>query len=523
MGNKRTRRRNANVADPANAMPVPPPSAIEGPPEKPEVLPIDIPNIGQPQLPDVSEAEEAYEPIASSSRSTSVTHLNEDPLPPSEKASGKRSSSSLQLLSISSDKFVPASVPISSITPANSVNVLRIVHQCKRVLDDLDLKPDDKQTYDELESNPLTKPLICTICIELISAPHMLLCGHSYCFKCILPWLRTSRSCPSCRAHVTAPPALNRALAECVEAHIKHTPQASPYARRIKIEETEAQQHGEAVWDGLFDDPRELIQDGDDGVWRCPVCAWEVYDGMCAGCGAEFGSGSELGFPQFSDDERLDDSDEGLDRSDIDEDDDSEMDMFIENDEGDRNEVSGAGVGYRPQRLYMPHRNLPPVIVDSDEDDATSPRFASESDDDVEVYRQRLQHMVYDSDSNEGYTSRPYCRYIRPESESGMSVNSGGRGRIPVDSVGSGSTRSNSGSGDGDSDGASSLGLSSDGPDDVNSILSDEDEDPVSPVVNRLPVGRFVSMNTIGRGAGRASDSAWTVGRQQATRRRTGW
>lgn len=31
--------------------------------------------------------------------------------------------------------------------------------------------------------------------------------------------------------------------------------------------------------------PLTAIQDGQDGVLRCPRCAWEVVDGMCGSCG----------------------------------------------------------------------------------------------------------------------------------------------------------------------------------------------------------------------------------------------
>ncbi|XP_062591255.1 RING finger protein 151-like [Saccostrea cucullata] len=44
--------------------------------------------------------------------------------------------------------------------------------------------------------------LFCSICQDVFQDPQRAPCGHSFCRKCILPWLRQSKSCPEDRKPV---------------------------------------------------------------------------------------------------------------------------------------------------------------------------------------------------------------------------------------------------------------------------------------------------------------------------------
>ncbi|XP_078319610.1 RING finger protein 151-like isoform X2 [Crassostrea virginica] len=45
--------------------------------------------------------------------------------------------------------------------------------------------------------------LFCSICQDVFQDPRRAPCGHSFCKKCILPWLRQSKTCPEDRRPVT--------------------------------------------------------------------------------------------------------------------------------------------------------------------------------------------------------------------------------------------------------------------------------------------------------------------------------
>ncbi|KAL5019267.1 hypothetical protein ScPMuIL_004989 [Solemya velum] len=44
--------------------------------------------------------------------------------------------------------------------------------------------------------------LYCSICQDVFCEPQRAPCGHSFCQKCILPWLKSSKTCPEDRKHL---------------------------------------------------------------------------------------------------------------------------------------------------------------------------------------------------------------------------------------------------------------------------------------------------------------------------------
>ena len=53
--------------------------------------------------------------------------------------------------------------------------------------------------YEYMNETEVDSELKCTICIEPFQTPVSLSCQHTFCRKCIEPWLNQHQSCPTCR------------------------------------------------------------------------------------------------------------------------------------------------------------------------------------------------------------------------------------------------------------------------------------------------------------------------------------
>ena len=40
----------------------------------------------------------------------------------------------------------------------------------------------------------------CAICLDALKNAHELPCGHQFCKSCVLPWVKSGKTCPVCRA-----------------------------------------------------------------------------------------------------------------------------------------------------------------------------------------------------------------------------------------------------------------------------------------------------------------------------------
>ncbi|MCJ1350427.1 MAG: hypothetical protein MMC33_000408 [Icmadophila ericetorum] len=156
------------------------------------------------------------------------------------------------------------------------------------------------------------------------------------------------------------------------------------------------------------------IRDHEDGVERCPRCAWELEDGYCSHCGVIYGSDGEEAYSvdgDWSDEEDISDEDishDGFDEG-IDEDLDEDIPNFV--DDGNHSSLAGDDLGddrsrysemghfyesvdhYSPQ--YSPHYS--PSPVPGDEEDAIIRA--------IEGYESTVSGGDGTTDLNNGYDS----------------------------------------------------------------------------------------------------------------------
>ncbi len=49
----------------------------------------------------------------------------------------------------------------------------------------------------------MLKQLECPICLETLELPIVLICGHTFCRKCIQQQKQYSNTCPTCRSRIS--------------------------------------------------------------------------------------------------------------------------------------------------------------------------------------------------------------------------------------------------------------------------------------------------------------------------------
>jgi hypothetical protein len=158
----------------------------------------------------------------------------------------------------------------------------------------LENRVDEQLQLAQNQVDQMREHLTCSICLELLQYPHVLSCGHSFCPDCLQQVFQaTKRSCPSCRAPVASKPARNLALSGVVSLHAANLPteERQAWLRRHERLVEEFGDGQQDAWHPHFQ--RQMVQaldDADDGVLRCGLCAWEIADGICENpeCGQQY-------------------------------------------------------------------------------------------------------------------------------------------------------------------------------------------------------------------------------------------
>jgi len=86
----------------------------------------------------------------------------------------------------------------------------------------------------------------CSICFELMVAPHALSCAHSFCGACIFTWMKKSPCCPCCRAR-SAKPAYERALDDILSCVVEPRLEPGEMEERQRRKHEWAAMHRESV------------------------------------------------------------------------------------------------------------------------------------------------------------------------------------------------------------------------------------------------------------------------------------
>lgn len=136
----------------------------------------------------------------------------------------------------------------------------------------------------------LKRILVCQICSELMFTPFVMSCGHTFCYGCSNEWLKSRKTCPTCRNKISRKPVTCYPLKEmaCFLAERQEGPSLCGDVRSLrdmKIEqESLLQSHGTSFPD-LFAEMSNIhgnrLEDLEDHVIRCARCQWEVEGPEC--------------------------------------------------------------------------------------------------------------------------------------------------------------------------------------------------------------------------------------------------
>ncbi|PLB54465.1 hypothetical protein P170DRAFT_505223 [Aspergillus steynii IBT 23096] len=278
----------------------------------------------------------------------------------------------------------------------------------------------------------------CGVCIRPLYEPFTLVCGHTFCYTCLTSWFgsgRSNKTCPDCRAPVKSEPSpayLVRAVVQLFTSRAELLDKGETTAEHIhhqreeaaKIDRDKKNPHPRegGLFKGTFNKarlpPAAPVVDLEDGVVRCPICAWELEeDSNCIQCGYRQDEGSVTDTSDYSSDD-LDENSEMTDYLD-----DEAEDGFNGADDFDYNGFyDGVPIDAMPfdlQHLYEMHRNHYPhqrpnlsrhgiTSDDWDGHDVMSAVHDSEDDDDLDDTDmdsfiddgEHYGHGEYDSESD---------------------------------------------------------------------------------------------------------------------------
>lgn len=138
----------------------------------------------------------------------------------------------------------------------------------------------------------LNRCLLCQICSELMTLPYVFVCGHTFCYGCSFEWLKSHKSCPTCRTVIRQKPVLCYPLKEVCNVLLDRQELLSPHKDGAALRKTQSEQ--EAFFQGhpvafpeLFAEPKTFaihggrIEDSEDHVMRCARCLWETQGPEC--------------------------------------------------------------------------------------------------------------------------------------------------------------------------------------------------------------------------------------------------
>jgi len=237
-----------------------------------------------------------------------------------------------------------------------------------------------KSDFDGLRSH-----LTCKICDRMLYQPYTIACGHTYCYTCLCTWFlnlkqnKSKLTCPDCRLDVKHLPAPAYVIRDMTAVFVSR-PDLLPPGETLEDHRKWQQDDADAIqkdrdntdprtgglFKGLFNASANplrpslhVVRDREDGVDRCPICAWELEDGGCTQCGLMFDETGEVSwdnsFTGFSDMDEMSEQDvDDLDAAmGLEE---GEFDGFGDPMDGWQDYMGDPGAGF-VMRRFLQHQN----------------------------------------------------------------------------------------------------------------------------------------------------------------------
>ncbi|CAG8603173.1 21532_t:CDS:2, partial [Dentiscutata erythropus] len=89
----------------------------------------------------------------------------------------------------------------------------------------------------------------CTICLEYMSNPCTISCGHTFCYHCLYKWFKKQKKCLTCRVKITVAPVLSFAIKEIIDHFVRIKSLEEETRLEKKKQEFKAISN---PWDNLF-------------------------------------------------------------------------------------------------------------------------------------------------------------------------------------------------------------------------------------------------------------------------------
>eukprot|EP01088_Endostelium_zonatum_P006768 TRINITY_DN1890_c0_g2_i1.p1 TRINITY_DN1890_c0_g2~~TRINITY_DN1890_c0_g2_i1.p1 ORF type:complete len:338 (-),score=95.07 TRINITY_DN1890_c0_g2_i1:65-1078(-) len=86
-----------------------------------------------------------------------------------------------------------------------------------------------------LQSHELEEEFTCAICQELMLTPATLPCSHAFCYSCIMQWLPSKRTCPTCRCVINSEPNKARNVDNIIKKMVEKLPEAEKKAYNSRV------------------------------------------------------------------------------------------------------------------------------------------------------------------------------------------------------------------------------------------------------------------------------------------------
>ncbi|CAG8725893.1 9639_t:CDS:2 [Cetraspora pellucida] len=206
----------------------------------------------------------------------------------------KSGSKRLRTRSITQEEALVSTPPTSTSTTELPISmkateeISRLKKEVERLTAEIAFK-DQVIASLQADSKRFKPGLTCVICIEYMSNPCTISCGHTFCYQCLYDWVKIRKECPTCRVKITSKPALSFVVKEQVETFVDRLSsddEKRNAQERLRKKEQEMKSVADP-WRGLFNEPNApVIIDLADGIRRCTRCSWE--GDHCVNCGQQF-------------------------------------------------------------------------------------------------------------------------------------------------------------------------------------------------------------------------------------------